>query len=211
MSDCVFCGQPIGANGSMRLYYAQDSGAEGYACARCERLFQGWDANTPSAPEADPSPPALRHPRLAANPPPLAPSGERRTLSAPAPRSRKDLPAPVDLPGCGARARQGAISRLLDSPPPKPDTSPHSFWILGMKTFAWLLFIATVAGICLWGSQAAFLRDYFPGAAVFLAVLVLVALLAGFLVTGLLMVFLNLAQDVRLIRIRLMEGEEERR
>jgi TRAP-type C4-dicarboxylate transport system permease small subunit len=79
-----------------------------------------------------------------------------------------------------------------------------------MKVFAWLLCVATVAGICIWGSQAQFLRDYFQSAALFLAVLIPAAILAGLLVVSLLMIFLNLARDVRLIRIRLCQKEDER-
>lgn len=215
MSTCVYCGQPIGADGSMNLYRLEDSGAEGYACARCEDLLRGRQSFGPPDPPGsvpDPRAPSLRHPRIATNPVPAPFPQEGPALAGPIPGRHSRLPLPPD-PLADRRDRKharNAIDRLLDSPPPKPDVSPHSPWIVGMKIFAWLLCGATVAGVCIWGSQAQFLRAYFQSTALFLAVLIPVAVLAGLLVASLLMIFLNLARDVRLIRIRLCQREDER-
>lgn len=79
-----------------------------------------------------------------------------------------------------------------------------------MKILTWVVFGATVVGVCIWGSRATFLGQYFQNTLIFLAALIPAAILAGFLVAGPLMVFLNLARDVRLIRLRLKKKEEER-
>jgi hypothetical protein len=199
----------------MNLYRLEDSGAEGYACARCEDLLHGPQSFGPPDPPGsatDPRAPALRHSRIATNPIPAPFPEDGPALAGSIPGRYSSLPIPTGpLPDRRDRTQvRSAINRLLDSPPPKPDVSPHSPWIVGMKIFAWLLCMATVAGVCVWGSQAKFLRDYFQSTALFLAVLIPVAVLAGLLVVSSLMIFLNLARDVRLIRIRLCQREDER-
>lgn len=213
MSTCVFCGQPVGANGSVRLYHLEDTGAEGHACPLCEARLQsrGFGFGEPSfgAPPPGPSAPVDRYPQAATHPPAALPPKERPEGATPGAERQPRDPSASNPQPHRWDPPQDSLDRLLGSSLPKLDKSPHSPWILSMKILAWLLFGATVVGVCLWGSQATFLAQYFQNTLIFLALLIPGSIVAGFLVAGPLMVLLNLAQDVRLIQIRLKKTEEK--
>ncbi len=210
MSQCIFCGQPIGGNSSMRLYHLQDTGEEGYACPRCEQqLARQQERPAPSGevtyPRPTPSPAAMGAASGFPNPSAVS-SWDMGADNGPA------LAAALGTNGGNGQGRAAGNSGGRVPPAERDDPREHrpgwghpgkglvSPWIFGMKIFAWLLFALVVVGINAWGSAQAFQIQPLLGQVPWLAVFIPASLLLGFVITGSIMIFLNLAQDVRRIR-----------
>lgn len=80
---------------------------------------------------------------------------------------------------------------------------------MGLKIAAWILFISIVLGGTLWGCEFPPLVHAIPSAALRSFVVALCSALVAFLVMAGLMVLLDLAQDMRLLRIKMTEQDEK--